>query len=72
MVNSASAPSGQSAQWASRLVAVRTAPAVRQLSAKLGVETPICEAVAAILAGEVDIDTAIEGLLSRPLRAEGE
>ena len=51
---------------------VASAPAVRQLSAKLGVETPICEAVAAILAGQVDIDTAIEGLLSRPLRAEGE
>jgi glycerol-3-phosphate dehydrogenase (NAD(P)+) len=51
---------------------VASAPAVRQLSARLGVETPICEAVAAILAGEVDIDEAIEGLLSRPLRAEGE
>ena len=51
---------------------VASAPAVRQLSAKLGVETPICEAVAAILGREVDIDDAIEGLLSRPLRAEGE
>jgi glycerol-3-phosphate dehydrogenase (NAD(P)+) len=51
---------------------VASAPAVRQLSARLGVETPICEAVAAILAGQVEIDTAIEGLLSRPLRAEGE
>jgi glycerol-3-phosphate dehydrogenase (NAD(P)+) len=51
---------------------VASAPAVRELSARLGVETPICAAVAAILAGKVDIDTAIEGLLSRPLRAEGE
>ena len=37
---------------------------------KLGVETPISEAVAAILAGEVGVDDAILGLLSRPLKAE--
>ncbi len=49
---------------------VASAPAVRQLAAKLGVETPICEAVAAILAGEVAVDVAIENLLSRPLRDE--
>ncbi|HEY0651174.1 NAD(P)H-dependent glycerol-3-phosphate dehydrogenase [Phenylobacterium sp.] len=49
---------------------VASAPAVRQLARKLGVETPICEAVAAILAGEVDVDDAIRGLLSRPLREE--
>ncbi|CAN5285906.1 NAD(P)H-dependent glycerol-3-phosphate dehydrogenase [soil metagenome] len=47
-----------------------SAPAVRQLAASLGVETPICEAVAALLAGEVDVDAAIGGLLSRPLRPE--
>ena len=51
---------------------VASAPAVRQLADKLGVETPICEAVAAVLADEIDIDTAIGGLLSRPLRAESE
>jgi glycerol-3-phosphate dehydrogenase (NAD(P)+) len=49
---------------------VASAPAVRQLAAKLQVETPICEAVAAILAGEVGVDDAIRGLLSRPLREE--
>jgi glycerol-3-phosphate dehydrogenase (NAD(P)+) len=49
---------------------VASAPAVRQLARKLGVETPICEAVAAILAGEVDVDAAIRGLLSRPLKDE--
>jgi len=49
---------------------VASAPAVRQLARKLAVETPICEAVAAILAGEVDVDTAIRGLLSRPLKDE--
>ena len=51
---------------------VASAPAVRQLAARLGVETPICEAVAAILAGEVDVDAAIAGLLSRPLKDERE
>ena len=43
---------------------------VRALAAKLKVETPICEAVAAILAGQVGIDDAIGQLLSRPIRAE--
>jgi len=49
---------------------VESAPAVRELSRRLGVETPICEAVAAILAGEQDVDTALAGLLSRPLKSE--
>lgn len=49
---------------------VASAPAVRDLARKLGVEVPICEAVAAILAGEVGVDDAIRGLLSRPLREE--
>jgi glycerol-3-phosphate dehydrogenase (NAD(P)+) len=49
---------------------VASAPAVRQLAAKVGVETPISEAVAAVLAGEVDLDAAIAGLLSRPLKSE--
>jgi glycerol-3-phosphate dehydrogenase (NAD(P)+) len=49
-----------------------TAPAVVALARKLDVEAPICEAVAAVLAGEVDVDVAIGGLLARPLRAERE
>ena len=49
---------------------VASAPAVRALAAKLGVEAPICEATAQILAGETDVDAAIDALLSRPLRAE--
>lgn len=49
-----------------------SAPAVRQLAAKLGVEIPICEAVAAVLAGEMTVDGAIGDLLSRPLRPERE
>ena len=49
---------------------VASAPAVRALARKVGVEVPICEAVAAILAGEVAVDAAIAGLLSRPLKSE--
>jgi len=49
---------------------VASAPAVRDLARKLGVDVPICEATAAILAGEVGVDEAIRGLLSRPLREE--
>src|ERR1700740_922748 len=41
---------------------VASAPAVRELAARVGVETPICEAVAAILAGEAEVDEAIRGL----------
>ena len=49
---------------------VASAPAVTALAQRLGVETPICAAVAAILAGELGVDEAIEGLLSRPLKVE--
>jgi glycerol-3-phosphate dehydrogenase (NAD(P)+) len=49
---------------------VASAPAVRDLARKLGVETPISEAVAAILAGQIDVDDAIRGLLARPLKEE--
>ena len=51
---------------------VASAPAVRALAQRLDVETPICEAVAAVLAGERDLGEAIGGLLSRPLRTERE
>jgi glycerol-3-phosphate dehydrogenase (NAD(P)+) len=49
---------------------VATAPAVRALALSLGVRMPICEAVASVLAGEVTLNAAIDGLLSRPLKAE--
>ena len=51
---------------------VASAPAVRDLARKHGVEMPICEAVAAILADEHTVDAAIMGLLSRPLKSEGD
>jgi glycerol-3-phosphate dehydrogenase (NAD(P)+) len=50
---------------------VASAPAVQGLAKRLGVETPICDAVSAILADEIAVDPAIAALLSRPLRAEG-
>lgn len=47
-----------------------SAPAVRELAEKTGVDMPISLAVAALLAGETTVDAAIEGLLSRPLKVE--
>jgi glycerol-3-phosphate dehydrogenase (NAD(P)+) len=49
---------------------VESAPAVRALARHLEIDAPICEAVAAVLAGDVDVEAAIEGLLARPLKAE--
>ena len=41
-----------------------------ELAASQDVEMPVSKAVAAILAGQVTIDAAIEGLLTRPFKAE--
>ncbi len=49
-----------------------SAPAVVALAQRLDMEAPICEAVAAVLAGTRDLDEAIGGLLARPLRSERE
>ena len=49
---------------------VASAPAVVDLARSKGVEMPICEAVRDILAGDTDVDTAIEALLSRPFTFE--
>lgn len=50
---------------------VHTARAIPALARSLGVEMPICEAVARVLHAGDDIDQAMAGLLSRPLRSEG-
>src|SRR5712671_6789855 len=47
-----------------------TAPVLIELAASQKVEMPVSQAVAAILAGKVTIDAAIEGLLTRPFKAE--
>ena len=49
---------------------VASAPGVVALGERLRVETPICAAVAAILAGDVDVETAVGALLARPLKLE--
>jgi glycerol-3-phosphate dehydrogenase (NAD(P)+) len=49
---------------------VFTAAAVKRLAAGHGVDMPICNGVAAILEGTLSVDTAIQALLQRPLKAE--
>lgn len=47
-----------------------SAPAVRELAARMDVDMPISLAVAALLNGETTVEAVIEDLLSRPLKAE--
>jgi glycerol-3-phosphate dehydrogenase (NAD(P)+) len=47
-----------------------TAPALVERAARHGVELPIAEAVAAVLAGKLGVREAADRLLSRPLKAE--
>ncbi len=47
-----------------------SAPAVRELAERTGVDMPISLAVADLLAGASTVSETIEALLSRPLRAE--
>ena len=47
-----------------------SAPAVRELAARMGVDMPISLAVAALLAGETTVQDMIDALLARPLKAE--
>lgn len=47
-----------------------SAPAVRELATKMGVDMPISLAVAALLSGETTVEAVIDNLLSRPLKAE--
>jgi glycerol-3-phosphate dehydrogenase (NAD(P)+) len=42
-----------------------------ELARSKGVEMPIAEAVTSVLDGSVPVEAAIEGLLTRPFRAEG-
>jgi glycerol-3-phosphate dehydrogenase (NAD(P)+) len=49
---------------------VATAPALKEMAAGLGVEMPICNAMADILSGELDVDKAIVQLLSREHKME--
>ena len=48
-----------------------TAPVLAELAAANGVEMPVANAVAAVIAGRLTIDAAIDNLLTRPFKAEG-
>jgi len=48
-----------------------TAPVLIELAASQNIDMPVSNAVAAILAGKVTIDAAIDSLLTRPFKAEG-
>ena len=48
-----------------------TAAALVELAEERHVEMPIATAVAAVLDGRLDVDQAIESLMTRPFRAEG-
>jgi glycerol-3-phosphate dehydrogenase (NAD(P)+) len=50
---------------------VATAAVARDLASLYRVEMPIVEAVAAIVDGTLEVDAAIAGLMSRPLKFEG-
>jgi glycerol-3-phosphate dehydrogenase (NAD(P)+) len=47
-----------------------TAPVLVELAASQNVDMPVSNAVAAVLSGRITIDAAIEGLLTRPFKAE--
>lgn len=47
-----------------------TAPTLVAMARERGVEAPIAEAVAALLAGRIDVGGVIEGLMGRPQKAE--
>jgi glycerol-3-phosphate dehydrogenase (NAD(P)+) len=49
-----------------------TAPVLVEMAQAHAVEMPIASAVADILAGRLSVNEAIEKLLARPLRAEGQ
>ena len=49
---------------------VSSAPAICALGERHGVELPICNAVADILSGKLDVPEAVAQLLNRPLSAE--
>jgi glycerol-3-phosphate dehydrogenase (NAD(P)+) len=48
-----------------------TAPVLAELAAANEIDIPLAQAVAAILAGRLTVDEAIDNLLTRPFRAEG-
>ena len=50
---------------------VATAPALKEIAQRAGIDMPICIAMADILSGELSVDDAISTLLARDLKVEG-
>ena len=50
---------------------VFTAPVLLEMARERTADMPIASAVAALLEGKMNVDKAIESLLSRPFKAEG-
>jgi len=49
---------------------VKTTPAAAKLASQLGVEMPITQSMARILAGEIAPKDALKGLMTRQLKVE--
>jgi glycerol-3-phosphate dehydrogenase (NAD(P)+) len=49
-----------------------TAPVILEMARAKNIDMPISVAVAAVLAGELSVDQAIESLMARPIKAEDE
>jgi len=63
--------SGEAAPHGKLAEGAFTAPVLVELATAEGVDMPVSLAVADILRGAVTIDDAVEGLLTRPFKAEG-
>ncbi len=48
-----------------------TAPVLARIARMTGIDMPIVFAVDALLKGDADVDSMLEGLLTRPMRSEG-
>jgi glycerol-3-phosphate dehydrogenase (NAD(P)+) len=62
---------GDSAQAGVLAEGIFTAPVLLEMAKEKGVDMPIANAVADILAGRTSVDAAVEALLTRPFRSEG-
>jgi len=49
---------------------VATAPALKEMAERVGVDMPICNAMADVLSGTLDVDSAIAQLLAREHKTE--
>ncbi|MGY3438532.1 MULTISPECIES: NAD(P)H-dependent glycerol-3-phosphate dehydrogenase [unclassified Marinovum] len=62
--------SGESFDSATTVEGAATAQAMLSVAARLGVDMPVTKAVAAVIAGKLDVGAAMDQLLARPLKEE--